>query len=1461
MTDPVGAPPDRGDATELSPEGRDASRRFARRVAVSAAAFGVAWVTLSDRLVAVLVRSEAAQQRIQTIKGVTFIVLSSVLLYVLVRSLAGHRERALHAERQAAERDAWIQALAQDADVGIALIDRDGRFVHLNDRLAEMNGVPAAAHVGRTIDEVLPNDVGRQVSLIHRRVLATGRAEVDVETEGRDPTDETRSTFWRSSYFPIRDRDERLVGLGINVRDVTEAVQEERWRREHAETLQTVIDHLPAMVAFLDADGRPQLTNREWHRVLGWTGDDLATVDALAAAYPDRDAYARALDAVERSDGHWQRYETTTRSGQVIPTEWAQVRLPDGRSLAIGLDLTHEVRRERALERSEQRYRLLVEMLPGVVYRNEIDAEDPKMTRCVYMSPRIVDLLGYTPEAWIADPDLWLRVVHPADRERVLATNDAADATGAATFEYRAIGKDGDIVWIHDEGVLVPGDDDHPGYWQGVMIDITAQRAADAGIHELAESLRSVFAAAPVAILVMDPDSVVRHWNPAAERIFGWTADEVIGRPFSIVPPDRWDEHVALRDRVLTGEGIAGLELKRRHKDGRDIDVELWTAPLRSPTGEVSGIVTVFEDVTERRRVEDDLLLRSEMLDNVSEAVIATDASFEIIYWNRGAELLYGWNAHEVLGGPVDRFVRPDVPERRGDEIRRSLVELGTWAGESGHVVRDGSLVPVESITVARERTDGSRFFLSVNRDVTERRAAEEALERRAAQQAAVASLGVEALESGDASALLEHAVATVAETLDVDLTAVMELDGGEGADAATLRLRAGVGWAPEEIGVYRLDRYAPSLAALALDSPEPVVTDDLAGDHRLPAPPPLALRGLRSGLAAVIHGTRRPYGVLQAMSRSRRSFSRDDVRFLQGVAALVGLALERSRADVALAEAEDRYRGLVERGPGVVYLHDPSESPAALTYVSPQVEQLFGYPRSRWTEDPRFWIGVIHEQDRERLVAEDVRAIGSDADLDIEYRIVRSDGEIVWVHDHATVIRDARGKPLFRQGLLVDVTERRRAEEDRLVAVQRQLRLATRLELLHAIDREVRSATTVAQICRATLERLRSLVPADLASVGVFDPRTGLLDFPAMVDRDAMDLAGPIPTRPDDVTMAMLRQEVLRIDDLDAVEADSPYLEGARRQQLRSVRAFAMVAEDHHVGTLILGARTLGAFGEEDDDVGREVASLLAIAIRQRQLRDALAERAEEYARVADERQQMLRRIVTAQEAERERVALELHDGLGQILTSISLFASDLEDEVPPASRARASRVNELVRRAIADSRRLVWSLRPPELERLGLVPALRRLVEETSTDGLTVDLHEEIGDLRIEPDAEAVVYRVVQEAVNNAIKHADASAISVLVRRRDALVSTIVEDNGRGFELEAVPPGRGLGLIGMRERAELVGGDIVIESAVDAGTRVRLEVPVGVMASPDAPRRNAARHPTSVAVPVGATERERDG
>ncbi|HKS27162.1 MAG TPA: CheR family methyltransferase [Pyrinomonadaceae bacterium] len=220
---------------------------------------------------------------------------------------------------------------------------------------------------------------------------------------------------------------------------------------------------------------------------------------------------------------------------------------------------------------------------------------------------------------------------------------------------------------------------------------------------------------------------------------------------------------------------------------------------------------------------------------------------------------------------------------------------------------------------------------------------------------------------------------------------------------------------------------------------------------------------------------------------------------------------------------------------------------------------------------------------------------------------------------------------------------------------------------------------------------------------------------------------------------------------------------------------------------------------------------------------------------RIEQERMELLRRIVSTQEDERRRIARELHDQLGQLLTALRLRLEGLSEEAGKRSKfkGRIAELVDIARRLDTDVDFLAWELRPTALDDLGLIVALSNYAKEwTNHFGVRVNFHSTgLGDARLEPLIETNLYRIAQEALNNVSKHAGATSVDLLLERRDSHVVLIIEDNGRGFDpggVEAVREGRGMGLIGMRERAALVGGTVEIESAPDEGTTIFVRVPM---------------------------------
>lgn len=207
------------------------------------------------------------------------------------------------------------------------------------------------------------------------------------------------------------------------------------------------------------------------------------------------------------------------------------------------------------------------------------------------------------------------------------------------------------------------------------------------------------------------------------------------------------------------------------------------------------------------------------------------------------------------------------------------------------------------------------------------------------------------------------------------------------------------------------------------------------------------------------------------------------------------------------------------------------------------------------------------------------------------------------------------------------------------------------------------------------------------------------------------------------------------------------------------------------------------------------------------------------------------LRRLNEVLEEEAKRIAHALHDEAGQLLASVHIALGEVARDLPPASRERLSQVRRLLDEIEEDLRRLSHELRPTVLDDLGLVPALRFLAAGVSArSGISIGVDSSMSE-RLPAVVETTLYRVVQEALTNVAKHARASQVTVRLERTDQVIRCAVRDDGVGFNVPAVfgkNANHGLGLIGMRERVNALGGTVVINSQPSQGTELILSIPV---------------------------------
>ena len=279
--------------------------------------------------------------------------------------------------------------------------------------------------------------------------------------------------------------------------------------------------------------------------------------------------------------------------------------------------------------------------------------------------------------------------------------------------------------------------------------------------------------------------------------------------------------------------------------------------------------------------------------------------------------------------------------------------------------------------------------------------------------------------------------------------------------------------------------------------------------------------------------------------------------------------------------------------------------------------------------------------------------------------------------------------------------------------------------------------------------------------------------------------------------------------------------------QHVLSYAIVPLISKSRVFGLLHVASPVLAQFTLEDLGLLSSIGHQMGVAIENTRLW-------EELKRKEEVRGQLLEKTISAQEAERKRIARELHDQTSQSLTSLMVGLKMAEAQAPDEMRKSIVKLRQLSSQTLEEVHNLAIELRPASLDDLGLVAALRQYANEYSKIfGIDVDF-QAIGleSRRLAPEVEIALYRIVQEALTNVSKHAEAKAVSVLIEARGASMVAIIEDNGKGFDVHEVSASskseRKLGLYGMQERAALIDGMLTIESRPGVGTTIFVEVPL---------------------------------
>ena len=436
----------------------------------------------------------------------------------------GSRRRGGLAHKQLAE----LEQIYRSAPVGLLFIDRDLRHVRINERLAQINGIPAAEHIGRTLREIVP-DIAEVVEPLYRQVIETRQPILNYEFSGHTRAPSTSNRFFVASYYPVVDGSTVLGITGV-VQDITERKRAEIALRASETQLRLVIDSLPGLISYVDRDFRYRFVNRGYE---DWIGRSIGEITGKTIAEVfGQERFEQLRPLMERAlRGETVTYELTYRYQPAAPVRdlnatYVPDRTEDGSIQGFVIlieDITERKRDREAIRKSEERYRRIVETAAEGIWTVD------QRGRTTFANERIARLLGYTPEELIGR---WaFDFVFDEDRERAFHKFVASQHGPVSPYDFRLRRRDGSELWVNIAANPVP---DGHGAFLGVLAmftDISERKRAEDAQKSVERQLALLVEASSALLASPESTDVLKTILDLAKRFIEADAYSVWRKP------------------------------------------------------------------------------------------------------------------------------------------------------------------------------------------------------------------------------------------------------------------------------------------------------------------------------------------------------------------------------------------------------------------------------------------------------------------------------------------------------------------------------------------------------------------------------------------------------------------------------------------------------------------------------------------------------------------------------------------------------------------------------------------------------------------------------------------------------------------------------------------------------------------------------------------------------------------
>ncbi|HEV2115835.1 MAG TPA: PAS domain S-box protein [Terriglobales bacterium] len=468
--------------------------------------------------------------------------------------------------------------------------------------------------LGKPIRETLPELEGQGYLELLDRAYKTGQAIGETEARVRRNRGQNRKpedAYFNFLYQPLKDITGKVEGVFVHAVDVTPQVEARRAIEESEQQFRMLAESIPQLDWMASADGSIYWYNQRWYEytgakpeeMVGWGWQSVRDPAVLPKVMERWQASLRSGEPFEMifplrgADGRFRQFLT-----RIVPVRDANGKV--ARWFGTNNDVTAQLRAEEELRESEERLRVALAASDTGTYRWNFGTGE-----FVEFDENLKRLFGVPADREVRQTGDFVRLVHSDDVPELLAGMERSRQGADFEMEHRVVLPDGKVRWLYNRGKAVYAKGE-PVYLVGACTDTTSRKAEESARLRLAAIVES----SDDAIVSKDLNGIVTSWNAAAERIFGYTAAEMVGRPITtIIPPELHEDEVRILDKLRRGERIDHFETVRLKKSGERLEVSLTISPVRDESGRVVGAAKIARDITQRKKTEDALRMSDKL--------------------------------------------------------------------------------------------------------------------------------------------------------------------------------------------------------------------------------------------------------------------------------------------------------------------------------------------------------------------------------------------------------------------------------------------------------------------------------------------------------------------------------------------------------------------------------------------------------------------------------------------------------------------------------------------------------------------------------------------------------------------------------------------------------------------------------------------------------------------------------